>query len=97
MNPGIQATWKLTHLGYRFTVVDSNTIRAKYFGPGDPDPAQVRPLLEVVKAHKPEVLSYLSENEEVATCDCGAPAWGTDADGKMKCWCCLALPGLFPH
>jgi hypothetical protein len=42
MNPGIDATLRLAHLGYRFTV-NGEAIKARYEGPGDPDPAQVRP------------------------------------------------------
>lgn len=74
MNPGIEAAHKLAHLGYRFTV-NGETIKAKYHGPGEPDPDMVRPLLETVKAHKPDVLAYLSKPampERVLTCaDCG--------------------------
>lgn len=28
-------------------------------------------------------------------CHCGSPAWDTDAEGKQKCWSCLAIRGLF--
>jgi hypothetical protein len=42
MNPGIDATLRLAHLGYRFTV-NGEAIKARYEGPGDPDPAQVPP------------------------------------------------------
>jgi hypothetical protein len=45
MSPGIEPVWKLAHLGYRF-IVNRETITAKYEGPGEPDSAQVRPLLE---------------------------------------------------
>jgi hypothetical protein len=69
MNPGIEAVRKLAHLGYRFTV-NGETIKAKYEGPGEPDPAQVRPLLALVKEHKPEVLAFLNPAppERVLTC-----------------------------
>lgn len=97
-NPGVEAVRKLAHMGYRFTV-NGETIKARYEAPGEPDPTRVRPLLELVKANKPEVLNYLSQKPEAPTalgkCPCGAPAWDTDADGKEKCWCCLAIPGLF--
>jgi hypothetical protein len=97
-NPGVEAVRKLAHMGYRFTVNGEN-IKARYEAPGDPDPAQIRPLLALVKANKPEVLNYLSQKPEAPTalekCSCGAPAWDTDGDGKSKCWCCLAIPGLF--
>jgi hypothetical protein len=35
------------------------------------------------------------KKELLGQCACGAPAWDTDADGKGRCWCCLAIPGLF--
>jgi hypothetical protein len=95
-NHGIMALRKLTHMGYRFTVT-GETIKGRFEGSGDPDPAQVRPLLALVKAYKPEVLGYLSQNQEVilGKCDCGSPAWDANPEGKPKCWCCLAIPGLF--
>lgn len=72
-NPGIEATRQLAHMGYRFTLA-GETIKAKYEGPGEPDPDTVRPLLAVVKAHKPDVLAYLSKPalpERLLTCaDC---------------------------
>jgi hypothetical protein len=97
MNPGIEAVCKLANLGYRFTV-NGDTIKAKYEGPGKPDPDTVRPLLEAVKAHKPDVLVYLSRPampERILTCaDCGfheyqgpnpAHGWGLCTfNGK---WC----------
>jgi hypothetical protein len=74
MNQGaIEAVLKLGQMGYRFTV-NGETIKGKYEGQGDPDPAQVKPLLEKVKAHKPDVLVYLSKPappEHILTCfDC---------------------------
>jgi len=59
-NPGIDAVRTLAHLGYRFTVTGDN-IKAKYHGSGKPDPDMVRLLLEVMKAHKLHVLTYLSK------------------------------------
>jgi hypothetical protein len=70
MNPGIEAARRLAHLGYRFKV-NGQTIKAKYEGQGELNPSQVRPLLETVKAHKPEVLAFLSKPttpERVLTC-----------------------------
>ncbi|MEW6659172.1 MAG: hypothetical protein AB1424_10975 [Thermodesulfobacteriota bacterium] len=58
MNPGIEAVRKLANLGYRFTL-SGDTIKAKYEGPGKPDPAQVRPLMDAMKAHKPDVVYFL--------------------------------------
>jgi hypothetical protein len=97
-NPGVEAVRKLAHMGYRFTV-NGETIKARYEAPGEPDPARVRPLLSLVKANKPEVLNFLNQKPEapqtIEKCSCGSPAWDTDAEGKPKCWCCLAIPGLF--
>jgi hypothetical protein len=99
-NPGIEAMRKLANFGYRF-MVNGETIKAKYYGDGKPDPDTVRPLLEVMKAHKPDVLAYLSKPanpERILTCaDCGfrrysgpnpAHGWGLCTfNGK----CCYGL------
>ncbi len=70
----IEAVKKLSSLGYRFELA-GDRLRYQYHGPGTPDPDTVRPLLETVKAHKPDVLAYLSKSampEHVLTCaDCG--------------------------
>jgi len=58
MNPGVVAVKRLTALGYRF-MVNGGIIKAKYEGPSRPDPAQVRPLLALVKEHKPAVVDFL--------------------------------------
>jgi hypothetical protein len=96
-SPGIAAALKLSLMGYRFKV-EGKSILADYQGQGKPDPAQVRPLLALVKEYKPEVLAYLGQEQEtqnLGKCECGSLAWDTDAEGKPKCWCCLAIPGLF--
>ncbi|MFA4901749.1 MAG: hypothetical protein WC600_03285 [Desulfobaccales bacterium] len=70
MSPGIEAVRTLAKIGYRFTV-NGEKIKAKYHGPGEPDPDTVRPLLETVKEHKPDVLEYLSRPtppERILTC-----------------------------
>uniref|UniRef100_A0A7V4G8V1 Uncharacterized protein n=1 Tax=Desulfobacca acetoxidans TaxID=60893 RepID=A0A7V4G8V1_9BACT len=58
LKPGIAAVQKLMDLGYRFNV-QGETIKGRYEGPGEPDPARVRPLLAQVGAYKEEVLDYL--------------------------------------
>jgi hypothetical protein len=65
-NPGIDAVRTLVHLGYRFTVA-GETIKAKYHGSGKPDPDAVRPLFEVMKTYKPDVLTYLSKPASTST------------------------------
>jgi len=80
-NPGVEAARRLAHMGYRFTL-DGDKIKAKYEGPGDPDPDQVAPLIELLREHKDEVRRYLSQAqtggaaastlERMLTChDCG--------------------------
>jgi len=54
----MEAVQKLEKLGYNFEVVSSN-IKFKHIGSSQPNPAQVKPLLEELKAHKPEALVYL--------------------------------------
>ena len=82
-NPGIEAVRKLGHLGYRFTV-KGETIKAKYEGDGDPDPGQVRPLLNVVKAHKPVVVDFLR-----CFCPrCGGCCFAPDYERRPLCLAC---------
>jgi hypothetical protein len=79
-NPGIEAVQSLTNMGYRFTV-NGETIKAKYRGPGKPDPETVWPLFDLLKAHKNEVLSFLR-----GYCPkCGGSCFGTFADGHQRC------------
>ena len=69
----IEAVKKLSSLGYRFELA-GDRLRYRYEGPGEPDPRQVKPLLQTVREHKPDVLAYLSKpapRERIITCaDC---------------------------
>ena len=95
MNPeAIGAVRKLAHLGYRFTV-NGETIKAKYHGPGKPDPDTVRPLLETVKANKPEAIYFLK-----SYCpQCGGVATCPDYEGRHLCMVCdwQQLVDLYPE
>lgn len=97
-NPGIEAVRKLAHMGYRFTV-NGETIKAKYGGPGKPDPDIVRPLFETVKAHKPDVLAHLGKPtppERILTCfEC--PMHEHDAVNPPEGWgrCTLKNKGCY--
>jgi hypothetical protein len=83
MNPGVEAVRKLAALGYRF-VVNGQTIKAKYKGPGEPDPATVRPLLEVARQHKEDVRYFLN-----CYCPrCGGVVFCPDLEGKDLCLSC---------
>jgi hypothetical protein len=82
-SPGIEAVRTLAKIGYRFTV-NGDTIKAKYHGQGKPDPAQVRPLLETVKTHKPEAIYFLR-----SYCPkCGGVATCPDYEGRPLCLAC---------
>ena len=94
----IEAVRKLTDLGYHFELA-GDRLRYRYDGPGTPDPDTVRPLLAVVKAHKPDVLTYLSKPvtpERILSCaDCGfheyqgpnpAHGWGRCTLKKRGCY-----------
>jgi hypothetical protein len=81
-HPGIEAVRKLAHLGYRFTV-NNETIKAKYYGPGEPDSAKVRQLFETVRANKPEAIHFLK-----SCCPkCGGVFFGTFS-GVSRCMAC---------
>ena len=82
-HPGIEAVRELAHLGYRFTV-NNETIKAKYYGPGEPDSAKVRPLLDLVRRHKEAVLYFLR-----SFCPrCGGVATCPDYEGRPLCLGC---------
>jgi hypothetical protein len=74
-NPGIDAVRQLSLIGYSF-MVNGRAIKAKYGGPGKPDPAQIRPLLALVRENKAELIDYLARKlqappEGILTCaDC---------------------------
>jgi len=92
-NPGIEATRQLAHMGYRFTVHREN-ITAKYEGPGEPDAAQVRPLLDLVRQHKDAVRYFLR-----SFCPrCGGCCFAPDYEGRSLCLACdwAALVELYP-
>jgi hypothetical protein len=82
-NPGIEAVRQLAHLGYRFTV-NGDTIKARYEGQGDPDPAKVKPLLELMKAHKSDVRYFLK-----SCCPrCSGRCFVPDYEGQPLCLAC---------
>jgi len=90
MNPGIAAVWKLTEIGYRFTV-NGETIKAKYTGQRGLDPVQVRPLLALVKEHKKEVLNFLAPKskapDRVLTCfECDHFRPATTSPNPAQAW-----------
>ncbi|MBM4284358.1 MAG: hypothetical protein FJ128_03785 [Deltaproteobacteria bacterium] len=77
----IQVLQELRRIGYRFEV-SGDRVRYHYTGPGDPDPAQVAPLLALLREHRDEVRHYLCQTggeaapapppERLLTChDCG--------------------------
>jgi hypothetical protein len=77
-----EAVMKLASLGYHFEFVGEK-VRYEWQGPGDPDPAQVRPLLDVVRQHKEEVHFFLK-----CHCpQCGGVFFGT-INGVSRCMGC---------
>lgn len=59
MNPAAKAIMLLNKLGYR-AWVEGESVKLSFTGQGEPDPSQVIPLLEAVKAHKTEVRQLLA-------------------------------------
>lgn len=81
MRPG-EAIIKLSRMGFKFEVADGK-VRYRYEGHGEPDPGQVVPLLEVLKAHRDGVAFFLK-----CHCSrCGGVVFGT-FDGESQCLAC---------
>lgn len=92
-NPGIEAVRKLADMGYRFTVT-GETIKAKYGGPGKPDPAAVSLLLDLVSQRKEDVRYFLK-----CYCPrCGGCCFVPDYEGQPLCLACdwTTLEKLYP-
>jgi hypothetical protein len=102
MNPGIEAVQKLAYIGYRFTV-NGDTIKARYEGQGTPNPAQVRPLLALVKEHKARVIDYLVQQPQAPAerlltcfeCDYFRPAIGSPNPTQAWGYCRKRSKGRF--
>jgi hypothetical protein len=93
MNPGVEAVRTLASLGYKFTLA-GETIKAKYHGPGEPDPGTVRPLLATVREHKPGAIYFLK-----SYCPrCGGCCFAPDYEGRPLCMACdwAVLGELYP-
>lgn len=86
---GPLAVEKLKAMGYRFQV-DGEALCYEWQGTGKPDPFQVKPLLTLVKEHKPEVLAYLSRPippERVLTCcECGHFRPAVNSPNPTQAW-----------
>jgi hypothetical protein len=89
MSPGIEAVSKLSRLGFAFEV-SGDRLRYRYQGFGEPDPHTVRPLLDLVKAHKPDVLAYLRKpapTDRVITCyECGHFSPAVNSPNPTQAW-----------
>ena len=84
---------KLTGTGYKFELAE-NKVRYHYEGPGDPDPAKVLPLLDLVRQHKEDVRYFLK-----SCCPrCGGVASCPDYEGRPLCLVCdwAELAKLYP-
>jgi hypothetical protein len=83
MNPGIEAVRKLAQMGYRFTV-NGETIKARYEGQGDPDPAIIPSLLELVRRNREDVRYFLKCHCPKCSGSCFCP----DYEGRPLCLTC---------
>jgi hypothetical protein len=84
---------KLISMGYKFELVGEK-VRYQWQGQGTPNPAHVKPLLEAVKAHKPEVVGFL----RCYCLKCGGCCFVPDYAGKPLCLGCdwQELTRLYP-
>jgi hypothetical protein len=76
------ALMKLAHLGFRFKVA-GDRLAWRHESEPKPDPAKVRPLLDIVKANKADALFFLS---------CHCPRCGGIVFVRDDCFICDWLP-----
>jgi hypothetical protein len=86
MNDGIRAVRRLAKLGYR-TWVEGEVIKFRFEGQKDPDPEQIKPLFQLIREHKDEVMYFLR-----CYCPkCGGVFFWSDGGGpwgKKYCYNC---------
>ena len=82
MKPGA-AIMKLTDIGYHFTL-NGDKIRYDWQGTGEPDPAQVAPLFEAIKANREAAILFL----RVYCSKCGGCLFWTSLGVTRKCMNC---------
>uniref|UniRef100_A0A7C3WRB9 Uncharacterized protein n=1 Tax=Desulfobacca acetoxidans TaxID=60893 RepID=A0A7C3WRB9_9BACT len=90
MNVGVEALQQLLSQGYR-AFKEGENIKLRFRGPGEPDPARVRPLLDKVGAYKEEVLDYLKGLENHPDSGKEMPP-SRDPDGLPKGGCPCGSP-----
>lgn len=54
---------KLRNTGYKVELVGGGTVKLSWEGKGKPDRGKVAPLIESLRAHKPQVADYLSKSK----------------------------------
>jgi len=83
MTTGIRAIHALAKMGYR-AWAEGQEVHLRYEGPGLPDPAEVAPLVKLVKRHKQEVRSFLKS----FCARCGGVVFAPDYEGRPLCLGC---------
>ena len=63
---------QLQQVGYALTA-EEGKVKCHWQGPGQPDPAQVRPLLDRLRKHKGKALTVLREESEGASLPTSVP------------------------
>jgi hypothetical protein len=80
----MQAIQQLRQLGYTITT-NGDKINATYTGDDHPDPATVRLLLEELRAHKQDAITYLQQRDTLPlTLDGADPAEEARARGQLR-------------
>jgi hypothetical protein len=82
MKPG-EAVRELSRIGFRFRL-DGEAVKMRFEGERPPNPAQVRPLLDLVRQHKEDVRYFLKSY----CLRCGGCCFAPDYEGRPLCMAC---------